>query len=209
MIIDISSNEFKNIFKNEKLHLPIRWNGDDFIKSLKRLYSDYHDLVMESYSEEVAQEVKYNYSIIIKAVKCYLNGFPARAYSKFKTLMETLMVQPLQLYEKSIYEQLFDKYNDPLDLYRIVGVSDNKKYDRTRVFHTPYNLRSKVSTSRYSIAGYPSLYLGTSIDLCREEVRLNPYDKFEIASLFKLDRECYNSGVDINVIELALKPQDF
>ncbi len=194
MIIKISSNKFKNIFKNEKLHLPIRWDGDDFIKTLETLYSDY----LDSCPDDVAQEVEKCCSLIIESVRYYLNGFPAKAYSEFKTLMEKLMEQPLEFY-----------IHDPLNLYRIVGVSDNKKYDRTRVFHTPYNLRSKVSTSRYSIAGYPSLYLGTSIDLCREEVRLNPYDKFEIASLFKLDREWYHSGIRINVIELALKPQDF
>ncbi|MEE0675218.1 MAG: hypothetical protein UCN61_05085 [Ruminococcus sp.] len=205
MIIKISSNKFKNIFKNEKLHLPIRWDGDDFIKTLETLYSDY----LDSCPDDVAQEVKKCCSLIIESVRYYLNGFPAKAYSVLKELMEFLMKQPLQLYGKSIDEGLSKEYNDPLDLYRIVGVSDNKKYDRTRVFHTPYNLRSKVSTSRYSIAGYPSLYLGTSIDLCREEVRLNPYDKFEIASLFKLDRKSYNSGVEISVIELALKPQDF
>lgn len=209
MIIEISSNEFKNIFKNEKLHLPIRWDGDDFIKTLETLYSDYHNFVTNSCSDEEAQEVEKCCSLIIDSVRYYLNGFPEKAYSVLKKLMDFIMKQPIELYEKSIYEQLFDKYNDPLDLYRIVGVSDNKKYDRTRVFHTPYNLRSKVSTSRYSIAYYPSLYLGTSIDLCREEVRLNPYDKFEIASLFKLDREWYHSGIRINVIELALKPQDF
>ena len=209
MIIDISSDEFKKIFENEKLYLPIRWNGDDFIDTLITLYSDYHDFVVKSCSKDVALKVIKCFSLIIDSVELYLYGFPAKAYSVLKELMEFLMKQPLQLYGKSIDEGLSKEYNDPLDLYRIVGVSDNKKYDRTRVFHTPYNLRSKVSTSRYSIAGYPSLYLGTSIDLCREEVRLNPYDKFEIASLFKLDRECYNSGVDINVIELALKPQDF
>lgn len=48
-------------------------------------------------------------------------------------------------------------------------MDDVKPYSRTRVLHTPYNLRSKVSTSRYSIAGYPSLYLGTSLQLCCKE----------------------------------------
>ena len=209
MIIDISSEEFKRVFANKNLFLPIRWDGRDFVSTLQKLYSDYTDLLFRFCPKEIAEKVRRCCSLIIDSIDHYLYGFPAEAYRVFECLMHQLMEQPLQRYNKSIFESIMGTYNDPLGLFRIVGVSDNRKYDRTRVFHTPYNLRSMVSTSRYSIAGFPSLYLGTSIDLCREEVRLNPYDKFEIASLFKLERDWYASGVEINVIELALKPQDF
>lgn len=209
MIIDVSSEEFKRVFANKNLFLPIRWNGSDFVSTLQKLYSDYIDLLFRFCPEEIAEKVRIVCSKIIDSINHYLYGFPAKAYYDFERLMNQLMKQPLKLYEKSFYELFNTTYNDPLDLFRVVGVSDNRKYNRTRVFHTPYNLRSLVSTSRYSIAGFPSLYLGTSIDLCREEVRLNPYDKFEIASLFKLDRDWYESSIEINVIELALKPQDF
>ena len=77
------------------------------------------------------------------------------------------------------------------------------------MFHTPYNLRSKVSTCRYSIAGYPSLYLGTSLDLCCEEIHLNPHQDFALASIFKLERTVEYSNTNIQVIELGVKPQDF
>lgn len=77
------------------------------------------------------------------------------------------------------------------------------------MFHTPYNLRSKVSTSRYSIAGFPSLYLGTSLELCCEEIGFNPYENFALASKFKLERHYSTSRIDICVVELAVKPQDF
>ena len=209
MIIDISSKEFKRVFDNKNLFLPIRWDESDFVSTLQKLYSDYTDLLFRFCPKEIAEKVRRCCSLLINSIERYLFGFPAEAYRAFERLMHQLMAQPLQLYEKSIFDSFNTTYNDPLDLFRVVGVSDNRKYGRTRVFHTPYNLRSLVSTSRYSIAGFPSLYLGTSIDLCREEVRLNPYDKFEIASLFKLDRDWYESGIEINVIELALKPQDF
>lgn len=32
MIIDISNLEFKNLWEDEKLFLPIRWDGYDFCK---------------------------------------------------------------------------------------------------------------------------------------------------------------------------------
>lgn len=123
------------------------------------------------------------------------------------------MNTPLKVYQKSVMEH-FDKSvncydDDELKLYRVTCVSDNKPYDRKRVFHTPYNMRSKVSTSRYSIAGYPSLYLGTSLELCCEEIHLNPYKDFALASAFKLERTLEYTNTNISVIELGVKPQDF
>lgn len=86
---------------------------------------------------------------------------------------------------------------------------DQRTFGRERVFHTPYNLRSKVSTNRYSIAGYPSLYLGTSLELCCEETHINPRQDFALASIFKLERTLEYSNTNIQVIELGVKPQDF
>ena len=94
-------------------------------------------------------------------------------------------------------------------IYRVTRVTDNIPYGRDRVFHTPYYLRSKVSTSRYSIAGFPSLYLGTSLELCCEEAQINPHEHFTIASRFQLNCDFERSNIEINVIELGIKPQDF
>lgn len=213
MIIDISNSQFKQIFDDERLYLPIRWAGDDFASVLEKLYHVYQKRIDKLHKKDAnigIERIKTCCSLIVKTVQSYLNGFPADAFEIFQALMKELKLNPLKLYRKSINEVFeYSGYNDPLNLYRVVSVSDNVPYGRSRVFHTPYNLRSKVSTSRYSIAGYPSLYLGTSIELCEEEVRFNPYDKYAIASLFKLERNLNSCDTEINVIELALKPQDF
>jgi hypothetical protein len=110
-------------------------------------------------------------------------------------------------YQKSSYSR--PERPDPLDLYRITIVNENISYERSRVFHVPYTLRSKIATSRYSIAGVPSLYLGTSLELCNEEINYNPHEQFALAAKFKLVREEINSNTHIKVIDLAIKPQDF
>ena len=128
--------------------------------------------------------------------------------------MEYLMEAPLEIYQKSVMEQ-FECFgtryanDDELKLFRVVRVDDNKPYSRVRVFHTPYTLRAKVSTSRYSIAGYPSLYLGTALNLCCEEIHLNPHKDFALASMFELESTLEYSNTNIRVIELGVKPQDF
>lgn len=60
-----------------------------------------------------------------------------------------------------------------------------------------------------NIAGFPSLYLGTSLELCHEEVQHNPHEQLALASRFQLERNFEYNNTEIKVIELAIKPQDF
>lgn len=215
MIFDISDSGFKKIIAEEKLHLPIRWDGVDFSTSLFSLFHSFlQQLEQYACSDEKfpLNRVKETCGMINKAVEHYLNGFPSKSYDVFARLMSNLMETPLVVYRKSILEQLEGKTSrndDDLQLFRVVSVQDNKPYGRMRVFHTPYTLRSKVSTSRYSIAGYPSLYLGTSLALCCEEIHLNPYKDYALASAFQIERNVALSNASIRVIELGVKPQDF
>lgn len=217
MILDISDATFRKIFQDESLHLPIRWNGNDFYDCLEKLFYKYCKAIESEYADLYDNAALYKYNdfpikricnLIKKSVKHYLDGFPAKAYNTFTSLMNLLQQRPLRVYKKNCFE-ILEGYDDKLNLFRVASVDDNIPYSRTRIFHTPYNLRSKVSTSRYSIAGYPSLYLGTSLELCCEEVQYNPHKGFAIASKFKIERDIEDNDTVINVIELALKPQDF
>lgn len=218
MIFNISDVEFKRIFSNEEFHLPIRWDNKDFTNALKKLFNSYLEKVKQEYPYSGkyytinvnTQKINQVSNLLVTVVKQYLNGFPAEAFETFNGVMQLLEENPLKTYYKSITEQFeTDHYHDPLNLYRVTCVNENIPYGRNRVFHTPYYLRSKVSTSRYSIAGFPSLYLGTSLELCCEEVHLNPHEQFALASRFQLERNYEYNNTEIKVIELAIKPQDF
>lgn len=216
MILDISEKEFKQILNDKKLFLPIRWGGGDFKTTLEVLF-DYYigrveenaDLQKGSYdSVKVDKEsIKQVCGRLLKAVESYLNGFPSKAYGYFEKAMWILMRNPLEVYEKSIFD--IENQDDNLKLFRVTKVTDNKIYSRERMFHTLFNLRNRVLTSRYSIAGYPSLYLGTSLRLCCEEIHLNPHQDFALASVFKIERVPEYSNTEIRIIELGVKPQDF
>lgn len=215
MIIDISDNQFKKLCENTELHLPLRWDGKDYVDSLNKLYSLYIDTLQDtsnkkrSYNSYIDVDMDVIERIcqgIQKSVEQYLNGFPSSAFKEMDKIMKNMMETPLKIYKKSCFG---DFENDSLDLYRVVSVNENIQYERSRVFHVPYYMRSKVSTSRYSIAGFPSLYLGTSLELCCEEINLKEDKSFTIASRFKFQRNRCISDVEIKVIELAVKPQDF
>ena len=221
MILDISDSAYKNILNDEQLFLPIRWDGDSFPETLERLFSRYTKRLEEAIEDEpfdnndthaYVKEIRRITGLLIKTINHYLNGFPAKAFNTFERVMEILAKTPLKVYQKSVMEQ-FDvlewRHQDYLRLYRAVKVADNKPYPRNRVFHTPYNLRSKVSTNRYSIAGYPSLYLGTSLELCCNEIKADLNKDLIIAAAFKLERTIDDTNTNIQVIELGVKPQDF
>lgn len=220
MIFDIYDRKFKRILCQNKFYLPIRWDGDDFVYTLNTLYDDYltsikRELKDAEEQELIDQDIASIHTVckkIVESAEEYLNGFPAQAFHTFSSAMQTLIREPLLIYQKSVYDQFqADVYsnNDPLVLYRSARVYENKPYSRRRVFHTPFNLRSKVSTSRFSIAGYPSLYLSTSLELCCQEIHVNPFLDLVLASAFQLDRSYERSNINIRVIELAVKPQDF
>ena len=221
MILDISDSAFKNILNDDQLFLPIRWNGVDFSETLEKLLYHYIKRLetvtdkdnFSSHGVHVdVKEIKQVTGLLIKSTNHYLNGFPAKAFTTFERAMGILSQTPLKVYQKSVMEQFDEPANhekDDLKLFRAVKVDDNKPYHRTRVFHTPYNLRSKVSTNRYSIAGYPSLYLGTSLNLCCNEINADPNKDLTIAAAFKLERTIEYTNTNIQVIELGVKPQDF
>ena len=210
------NSDFRQIFSNKVFHLPIMWDNKDFYKNLKKLFEQYEDYI-KRYNNRYYEFISDNFMLldrvkkinrlILKVVADYLNGFPSEAFKKFKKIMEILEETPLKTYEKTVFD--YFNYVDPLHLYRITTVNDIIPYDRTRVFHTPYNLRSKISTNRYSIAGYPSLYLGTSLELCNNEINYNPHEKFGLAARFQLERNFEVNQTEIKVIDLAIKPQDF
>ena len=222
MILDISDSNFRKILENQLFHLPIRWNGNDFALTLEDLFNTYIN-ELEQMPKSKGKNLGSLYvdlncikkvcGLLVTSVRYYLNGFPSNSYSTFNKAMNFFMHKPLQIYQKSVMEQFENSNsyinNDDLKLYRVVCVSDNKPYSRERVFHTPYDLRSKVSTCRYSIAGYPSLYLGTSLALCSEEINMDFHQTFALASVFKLERVFEYTNTNIQVIELGVKPQDF
>lgn len=215
MILDISDEQFRDILKDEQFHLPILWDGLNFSHTLDWLFKRYLRKLYQinNSSKNNLNAIQVNLDkirlvcdILVTTVNHYLNGFPQRAYLFFKWAMFVLEEEPLVIDAENVISQ---DNKETAKLFRVVGVDDNKPYPRSRVFHTPFNLRSKVSASRYSIAGHPSLYLSTSLNLCCEEIHYNPYKQFTLAGRFELHSVYKNDNKLIRVIDLGVKPQDF
>lgn len=214
MIVCLAENEFRNLMQDKRLHLPMRWDGKDFEAALSEVFDTYISELRSYYESQPGHgrypgvdvnipEISSICSEIKSCVQEYHNGFPGRAFLILSQVMDQLIKSPLDIYQKNGSFEMFEE--DNLQLYRIREVECGTTYKRKDIFHVPVSARSMIATCRYSIAGYPSLYLTTSIKLGLEETTDNR--RKAIASRFKLVRS--QQKVNIQVLELGIKPQDF
>ena len=209
MYIDISSHDFMRIFEQKKFHLPIRWTGNDFKQTLEELFRNYRVELRNATKCMDYNGVDLLCESIILSIEKYFDGHPSKAFNIFSIAMDFLMTSQPKNYQITDCEEFFSYKDDLLKLFRVRNVQQNISYLRSDIFHTPYNLRSKVAACRYSIAGYPSLYLGTSLELCLAEAKASSHSEISIASRFDLARNKRHNVPAIKVIDLGVKPQDF
>ncbi|NVO11999.1 MAG: RES domain-containing protein [Bacteroidales bacterium] len=163
------SNKSFDVFISELLN--------DFLNKVNQL--DNQSLQFEDIRIE-PESIKSTQSTIveglIEVVQEYYNGNPFKAYDK---LDHTLKNEVKDLY--AIIKQ--KEYCANENFYRIRLKEDNFPLDAKDLFHIPFEHRGKVSTQRYSIPGFPSLYLGRTLYVCWEELNRPQIDKFQAVRL--------------------------
>ena len=208
--ITITEN-FYSIMREEVFHLPKLRSEKDYYGDVQSLFEEYQNRVMGILNEDEAAEISDICTGILESIDAYNDGLPHRSYQHFKKRMDILNKggNRLVLFQKSgLLSRYSGDQNDPLHLYRVRAIAENRTYKRAEIFHTPYHLREKVATCRYSISGFPSLYMGTSLALCVEE-SMQKSDRLFIGSRFQLDRNTSTNGrINIQVMDLSIKPQD-
>jgi len=177
----MDSAKFKEIFSKENYQLPMRWDGKDFYATLYKHLKDYReDIEKNCDNPNLCAEVKAVCRGICFAVDHSFKGYPEKAYKSFEAVMEILGKDPLLIDMKDINKE---------PLYRVVDVGNAALPKRQRVFHVPFNMRSKMSTQRYSIPGFPCLYLGTSLELCLMEIGKDPKRDYVCVSRYELETD--------------------
>ena len=86
---------------------------------------------------------------------------------------------------------------ETMNFYRVRKNKNDKAFkERRELFHTPFELRNKCASYRFSIAGYPSLYLAGSVDTALKETEIHDNDYTSI---------CYKtSGKILKCADLTL-----
>lgn len=186
---------FTEIFEKERYQLPLRWDGRDFYATLYKHLKAYREYIEKRGKDpDICADVKKICRGICAAVDCSLRGYPGKAYETFKGMgilkKDPLLIEKddLLLVEKKDSSQA-KKEDHNRALFRVVDVGNAAVPARKRVFHFPFNMRSKMSTQRYSIPGFPCLYLGTSLELCCMELEKDPKRDYLCAARYKLQTD--------------------
>lgn len=185
---------FKSIYRKKSLRLPIKKKNDIVLDFVERC--EYYNAHLLDYKEDDSNQLqdlipdivemsrKLQTGIIL-TLTAFLSGDIQLAYNTFdKTLSNRYIYRNLRRISIPL-QQLCDA-NKPL--FR-VRKSDKPLNDRKDLFHIPFSMRHLVNAQRYSIAGLPCLYLGTSIYICWQEMDKPDLSKLYISAFISDDRK--------------------
>lgn len=167
-LFDVSLN-----IKCPSLMVPSKCEGDeDFPKALERQLALYSRWVRKNLFREedkneslkVIDKMEAMCNCVMKAVDMYYRGLPANAYDSVKSGLDYLLKDDGYCSFSQLKGERF---------YRMRVENDNwvkRTVDKNGMFHIPFTMRGIVKTQRYSVPGFPCLYLGKHVEGCWEEL---------------------------------------
>ncbi len=184
---------YPELLTQPSLHLPVSQKKDSFKHSIKSVLDTYlhavrtlpnHDsLHVEDLGHIDGEFVKNVQEKFIKGllatIDIYHEGKPAKAYERLQSTMNNELkdfTQILKLREYPAGESFF----------RMRIYKGNTPLSSKQMFHIPFELRGLVATQRFSIPGFPCLYLGRTLYGCWEEMKRPEISEFQAARLKSL-----------------------
>ena len=168
-ILTVAENKTEYWLLNGRnvLYFPIVVpHGVKVFDMLENIFQKYINLLCNENARNVFSQTDVNdisevCNLIKLSLQKYLSGDIIEAYAIFSKLLTDKCIGrfPLKNVEKNI---LFFRMRSDFD------VTDKKGF-----YHLPSTLRSKCSSERYSISGYPCFYLGYSKNDCYLEIGPN------------------------------------
>ena len=191
--------QFKELMAREKFQLPKRID-DTYKDSLWDLL----DLYMESISF-----LKPKQQMEIKAICDYLKQMAHqnnsdKIFELFCKMMEhTVLLSHLHIIEDKLPIDGYAVKN--ANLFRLRGYDSNRNYKRKDIFHMPMKCNQNAGALRYNIAGFPSLYLGSTVYGCCVEMGKGEQDKL-MGSMFRLREDRKEK---LYIVDLGVRPMDY
>lgn len=144
---------------------------------------------------------------ILETVCSYHEGHPSESFQRFNSMMEQVQNEDP---EKNVEQGFFfdnrilkevPKGTKDLHLFRMRECIDPLEMDsRKSIFHVPFDKRNFITVARYSIPGFPSLYLGRSLYACWKEMKRTSFDNLYFSR--------FNFSESTKVFFLAHDPND-
>ena len=167
-------NEILQSIDKVQFTIPKKYSAEYFPEFIVRQLDEY-----VKYYEE-------NWPLIFKRVPPLPDAFSwANMLDSIKTLSESIkqsvdlyfngdIFKATQVFNNSLNFILFREFNPIYTVARGTVFyrsrkDEHRSFEKCDMFHVKFEDRNKISTNRYSIPGFPALYLGESTYVCWEE----------------------------------------
>lgn len=148
----------------------------DFINILFEIEEKDFQNILQTDKNIVIEQLTYIKRVIISSIKSYLKGDIIGCYNHIYStyfLGDTLQNQRIT-YRVIPPNFLF---------YRARIKNFERNYFANEMFHIPFNQTEKISNQRFSLSGYPCLYLGLNPYICWEELKRPSLNKMNFSAL--------------------------
>lgn len=181
----------------------------NYVASTRFVYQQIYqanDYFNESFTKDFAKVYNKLRNSLMDVYRLYVKGDILRASSKMNNILFSNKYNQHKLSEYFLVEK------NNLQLYRCryedktTALKINEKLaqnDYHEMFHIPFNLRNLVDTCRFSMAGFPCLYLASSLSCCKGELNVtNNINKELIACKYVIDKSfsCYDFTLDSEAV---------
>jgi hypothetical protein len=155
---------------------------DSYLAFFKDNFVEYHSRELRGVN--TVEFIENTNKLIVDVLDKHYEGKLLDAYEllfpQLQILFEEIVIPDLSYLGSKIWfriSKLTEKEMNGLD----------NDIDEDRIYHIPFDQRTKVNSYRYSIAGFPSLYLGENLHVCSKEVGIDiPVNNNFIGSAFRL-----------------------
>lgn len=173
----------------------------DFFKFYRKLVSDNVDADFVSNYLPPATNVNVLNKEILNTTNALLRAYNTYSEGKISTSITIMRNRFLDTDGSNISMRSLE-LNNTLNWYRARKLTkSNRQFQAKEMFHIPFEKRTEVVNYRYSISGYPCLYLGRTILGCWEEMGTPALDDLAISRLRVTD------GSSIKVFDLRIPPE--
>jgi hypothetical protein len=159
--------------------VPLKADSDDFRARLSKTFKEYKDKIAKLDLKDqpvnwkdITKRVEQLCEAIERALRKEREGTRHSAYSAIKNQLDGLNRNGKTIIQGLAYSQMVLRIPKGDNFYRmrIVNLEERHNLFPKDMFHIPLDKRGIVSTQRYSVPGYPCLYLSKSVYGCWEEM---------------------------------------
>lgn len=186
----------RELLDHDLLKLPKSWRNEgdfSYYEGVSRLAKDYYELVDQLDENDITGDIPFIGTItkvdllngikkvtqaVRESIKIYLDqGNPHKSLNSFSSefIVESETRNSIR---PSFYMEMDSVY--PRHYRLRSGIECGDVHD---LFHVPFESRHKLNSNRYSIPGFPTLYLSNSVFTAYRELNSPDYDDLYVSKI--------------------------